>query len=331
MYSPDDYGPTIPKDQQDWTNSYQPVQVDVSDLFSYYQTMSMDVGLKVASDVSPVMLPMPEMVSNGLLGQGSKNTNIVGNLPEATNIANIVSGYQNQFQQFLADVSKGITCIANAAAVIGEMYRNGDAENSANLNDVMFAFADPGATKPSGFPAGANTKTLADQQAAAGASNQPQALGDESQATQVINPVSGVTIYLFADGSSKQIVTTTIDGKTTSTTSIYSGGNVLSTQTQETYTDSKGNTVRTISQSPGDNPKAVGTSTTTMSTDKSGTTTITTSTVTKDGTKTSAPTTVSSGTTSSSGDSDQGPIQGAEKQYNSSGGNDYVKDHGMGY
>jgi hypothetical protein len=332
MHTPDDYGPTIPKEQQDWTNSYQPVQVDVTSLFDYYNQMTMQVGLRVASDVSPAMLPMAGMVSNGLLGQGSKNVNIVGNLPEATNIANILTGYQSQFQQFLGDVSKGITCIANAAAVIGEMYRNGDAENSANLNDVMFAFADPGATKPKDFPAGANTKTIADQEAANGTSNQPQALGDESSATQVINPVSGVTIYFFADGSSKQITTTTIDGKTTTTTSIYANGAVVSTQTQATYKDSQGNTVRTISQSPGDNPKAVGTSTTTMTTDKNGTTTIQTSTVGADGkTKDSAPTTVSSGQTSSGNDTDEGPIQQAEQKYGSQGGRNYVGDHGMGY
>jgi hypothetical protein len=332
MHTPDDYGPTIPKDQQNWTNSYQPVQVDCKDLVDYHNEMLMNVGAQVASQVTPVMLPMPEMVSNGLLGQNSKSANMVGNLPEATNIANILTGYQGQFKQFLDDVNKGIQCIANAAGVIAEIYRNGDAENSANLNDVLFAFADPGANKPKGFPAGANTKTFAEQQQDSGAANQPDALGDESSATQVINPVNGVTIYFFADGSSKQITTTTIDGKTTTSTSIYANGAVVSTQTQQTYKDATGSTVRTISQSPGDNPKAVGTSTTTMTTDKSGTTTIQTSTVGSDGkTKTSDPTTVSSGSSSSAKDPGQGPIQQAEQQYDSQGSDDYLKDHGAGY
>jgi hypothetical protein len=320
-----------PAGPQDWTNSVKPVQVDVNSLESYYWAM-IDVAGQAAGPVGSTLAPMSEMVRSGLLSSTDPQ---VGTFQEGKIVADIM--YQNisDFTAFLRDAIKGVNCIGSAAAVISEMYRNADGTNSAQLGDVAFAFADSGAAKPDNFPAGANTQTYSQEAAAQGGVQFAMAsVADDSQASQVIYPASGVTILLFPDGSSKQITSQSGYGYegtgSKTTTQIWYQGKQVGTQVNESYSIPNGYSYSVRTQSPTGDPTGAGATSTTTRTNPDGSTTIYTTTYDgHGGSKTSNPITVQPDTHATSDDA--GPVQQAEQQYGSSGSRSYTQSYGNSY
>jgi hypothetical protein len=337
MHEPGDNSPAS-TEPQDWTNSYQPVQVDVDGLLGYYETMMMKVLPAVAGPTATVLAPMGQFISEGLMGQGGSSDATAGTFPEGIVVAQLMTDYQTKFTDFFKDVQTGISCIGGAAGVIAEMYRNGDGENAANINDVMFAFADPGANTPKEFPKGAKTKTFAEQaadNANSGGQYAMAATQDQSQATSVSYPANGVAIYFFADGSSKEVVTSGTSNSytsgTTTTSTIFYQGNVVGSTSQEKYSTIGGYSYTTTSQSPNSEPTGKGSASTMVVRNPDGSQTITTTTVDSTGkSTTTAPLTVQPDTHADTGTAD-GPIQQVETQYQTSGDDGYVQDHGNSY
>jgi hypothetical protein len=336
-HDPDGGVPQGKPEAQDWTNSYQPLEVNVDSLTDYYRSMLMELMPQVGAMTATTLAPMPQFVDQGLLGLGGSLDPQAGVFPEGVAVAGLMLDNEAAFKAFLHDVSQGINCIANAAGVIAEIYRNGDAENSSKLGDVAFAFGDPDATTPKGLPKGASTMTLSEKAAQAnpGGGYSMAATLSPDQASNVIHPANGVTIYLFDDGSS-QTVTRSSDSNSwaitnTTTTTIYADGKVVGTTTKNEITARGGYRATTTSQTPGKDPHAPGAVSTVVTTNPDQSQTITTTTYGPDGKPTTSnPITVQPQSPSSQAN-DDGPIQQAENQYKTQGGKDYVDDHGAGY
>lgn len=327
-----DVGSSTSNEPQDWTNSYTPVQVDVKDLADYYSKMAMQLAPKSIAVTSEVLSQMGPMITMGLVNRGASQGQVFG---EGVVVAQLMMDNQAKFAAFFKDVSAGISCIGNAAGVIAEVYNNSDNANSANLNDVMFAFDDPNATRPDGLPKGAPTKSYVDMQmeAAANAPQQPMAMTGADPVQTIYLPMGDVE-YIYADGSMKTVTTrgdsSSWSAGTTTTTTYMSGGKVVGQTTQAEYSVRGGYKYQTTTQSPNDDPNAAGSSSTQVVSNPDGSQTITTTTVGADGKPvTGDPTHVAA--PSSGNANDQGPIQAAEQQYHTMGDKDYVQQHGSGY
>ena len=336
-------GSSTSNEPQDWTNSYTPLHVDISDLRDYWRKTSIDLYSQTMTATSGALAPIPEMIGAGLLGMGGGVDPTAGVFPEAVVLARILTDNHSKFAAFFKDVGNGIQCIGDAAGVIAEIYRSGDAENSANLNDVLFAFNDPDGKRPDRLPHHVKTDSFAEQQAAAAAKSGQYAIAltaSDDQATSIINPASGVTIYLFSDGSSKTVTTTQTSasdtggwaaGTTTTTTYTYNGAQVGRT-TQSEYTERGGYKEMVTQTSPGTDPNAPGSAKTDAVTNPDGSQTVTSTTVGADGkAHTSNPVTVPASSSSGTPTNDPGPVQQAEQKYQTSGDKDYVQQHGAGY
>ena len=332
-------GSSSTNQKPDWTNSYTPLQVDVSSLRDYWRTMTVDLFARSMTSTSGVLAPMPEMINSGLAGMGGSIDPQSGVFPEGIVVAEIMNDAHSKFAAFFKDVSNGIMCIGDAAGVIAEMYSSGDAANKASLNDVLFAFNDPTANRPGNLPAGATTQSFADQQAQAAAAGGQYAMAltaSNDQATSVIYPANGVTIYFFADGSSKTVTSSNESSSwaagTTTTTSYYYNGKQVGSTTQANFTARGGYSYTTTTTSPTDDPNAPGSASTEVVTNPDGSQDITTTTVGSDGKPQVTSTVhVPKTDTTDKGGLDQGPVQQAEQQYQTQGGKDYVQQHGSGY
>lgn len=336
----DDGGGGTPSNQpQDWTNSLTPLHADISSLKDFYMALASSLGPTAMSSSSSAMAPIPQMIGAGLLGMGGNTDVRAGVFPEGVMIAQLMTDTHAKFGAFLKDVLAGIQCIGNAAGTISEIYGTSDAMNRADLNDVAFAFNDPSANRPKDLPAGATTTSYSDwrsQQASSSGQYAMALTASEDQAVRVITPAAGVTIYMFSDGSSKQIVTTgdygVPGGTGTMTTTCYYNGNMVGATSQSRTKNSDGTTTEITTQGPSDKPNAPGSSSTRIDTKADGSQTVTSSTVDVQGKEhTNAPVNVAAPAKSPSSGPDTGPIQQAEQQYKTAGDKDYVQQHGSGY
>jgi hypothetical protein len=333
MYQPGDRDSAPSNEKQDWTNSYQAVQVDVKDLADYYHQM-----LSLAPDATMYTVEslsqMDLSIHMGLVNQAQSQGQVFG---EGVVVAEIMMNNHSKFSDFFKDVTAGVTCIANAAGVIAECYNNSDNANGASINDVMFAFDDPGATRPDGLPKGAPTTSYVDAQlkAAENGPQQPMAMTGADPVKTIYLPM-GDTEYIYSDGSMMSVKTRTDSNSwasnTTTTTTIMYKGQVVSQTTQVDSTMRGGYKSRTTTVSPTEDPNAKGSSSTNILTDQHGNQTITTTTVGPDGKPTTTdPVHVAASSDGSGNANDQGPIQTAEQQYHTMGDKDYVQQHGSGY
>lgn len=327
-----DVGSSTSNEPQDWTNSYTPMQVDVKDLADYYMKMAFQLAPKATAVTSQVLSQMGPMIDMGLVNRAASQGQVFG---EGVVVAQIMMDNQAKFSAFFKDVSAGIACIGNAAGVIAEVYNNSDNANSASLNDVMFAFDDPNATRPDGLPKNAPTKSFMEQQmeAAANAPQQPMAMTGADPVQTIYLPMGDME-YIYADGSMKSVTTRSDSNSwaasTTTTTTYMYQGNVVGQTTQTESTMRGGYKSQSTTQSPTNNPNAPGSSSTQVVTNPDGSQTVTTTTVGSDGKPvTGDPTHIAA--PSSGNTNDQGPIEAAEQQYHTMGDKDYVQQHGSGY
>jgi hypothetical protein len=322
-------------------SDYKPVEVDVDGLVGYYRTMVMGLNLAVQTSTLTTLAPIGLLTQTALLGFGKDMDASVGPLPEGVDVARHMLDNAARFRAFFHDLGKGVQCIGDAAGVIAETYRGGDAANSATLGDLAFAFADPNATTPKGFPENAPTKTHTDEEAERANSTGQYAMAltmsTDGYGVKGIPLATGVIFYEFPDQSTKMVVTVPIsaDGRTgsTKTTTVSYHGKVVSTTVESTVTEG-GKTTSTTTQAAGSNLKAPGAVTTQVETDSAGGQKITTKTYDDKGNDKvlGTVTTEPPPQTSSSGSgSDTGPIEQWEQQYDTQGTMEYVEKHGAGY
>jgi hypothetical protein len=333
-----------PSDGPPLTSDYKPVEVKADSLVAYYRTMSMGISMAVFTSSMTAMSPMSPFVYAGLLGMGkdsdgSKLDQRAGVFAEGIVVAQHMLNNAARFHAFFKDVSNGAKCIGEAAGVIAETYGNTDAFNKAKLGDVAFAFADPNAAVPAGFPKGAPTKTFQEQESERANSSGQYAMAltmPISSAQHSYSPANGVTIYDFPDGSTLQVTTSAFgpNGQPakTVTSEVFYQGKIVSKTEKSEYTNASGQPVVTTRQAVGSDYQAPGAVSTEVVTDSAGGQTVKTTTQTTDPTKPSVhETTVAPPPRSSSTDSTTGPIENWEKQYDTKGTTGYVEQHGAGY
>lgn len=304
------------------------VTVDVNDLVDYFEAMN-SIQLDAAGPTTNELMPMTLMIREGL---ATPEAIEVGPFPEGVAAARLMTHRQSDFQRFLQDVLQGVGSIASAAAVVAELYENGDSENASDL-DVAFAFADPSATAPSGFRSYETLSEIQRKQREQSGGYAMSATGDDSQA-RVVHVARGVTIYYYPDGSSKQVVTSTRPGSSgyqtatqMTTTTIYgTDGQEIQTTVEESF-GVNGAQVQntTVTQADGSSSR------TTTTTQTDGTITVENQNTTAGG-KESDPTTV----TVEPGDhnrdtSDAGPVERAEERLDSYGDRETEEALGRGY
>jgi hypothetical protein len=306
------------------------VNVEVTDMVTYYQEMSMLAG-EIGTAAGSAMGEMAMMISTGLNQPGGD----AGVFPEGAMAARSISGRLAQFQMFMTDLNEGVRNVGSGAVVIAEIYENADSENGATVNDVGFIFGDPSARGPEGFRNG-DVKTFSDVAEETG-QNAMALTSDESLARPLSYPYG--TIYTFPDGSTKHITSrteagahNTSDAIVTTTTITDKNGNVISTVTERAYSNHMGYNYTTQTTTTGDE-RNNRTSTTTTAEAPDGDITVsnTTSTTTegREGPETTNTTTVERGEHRE--DTDQGPVETATENMDSHGTDDYVEEHGHGY
>jgi hypothetical protein len=310
-------------DPADQGGSADQVKVNITGMLAYYLEMRSMTG--DASEVNIAISELAPLIQNGLNGIGP-----LGEVfPEGAQVAASMVRRQHDFTSFLADVNLGLMSISSAAAVIAEMYGDGDFHSAATLSNVGFAFGDYGATPPEGFRRDAQTwsQYLAEQQGSA----YPLALmGDKASATHY-QVASGVDIYTYPDGSSIQVVTTTRDGRQVTETTIFGPNHqALQKTTVESYTQPDGTRVQSTSVTQG-TQRDGSTSETVRATAPNGEVTITNKTTTVvDGGKPvqteSEPVVVPPG--DHTVPVDRGPIEEAQDELDSHGGGSDIEQYG---
>ncbi|MFC0531063.1 hypothetical protein [Phytohabitans kaempferiae] len=305
------------------------VNVEVTDLVSYYQEMSMLSG-EIGTAAGSAMGEMSMMISTGLSQPGDD----AGAFPEGLMAARSMSNRLSDFQHFMTDLNEGVRNVGSAAAVVAEIYENADSENGATVADIGFVFSDPRATPPSGFRDVKTFNELAEETG----QNTMALSGDTSTARALSYPYG--TIYTFPDGSTRHVTWSTQAAaghnsspvSVTTTTIRDANGNVISTVTERSYSNHMGYTYNTTTNVTGDD-RNNRTSTTTTATAPSGDVTVTNTTQSttdgKAGEQNTSTTTVErdqhrEGT-------DQGPVETAQQNLDTDGSEYFVGEYGRGY
>ncbi|MFD1325253.1 hypothetical protein [Micromonospora sonneratiae] len=309
------------------------VSVDIDGMLAYYKEM-LDIQMAAAAPSVMEVSALSEFIRLGL--EPSPATQF----PEGAVIARQQRHRQSDFQHFLKDVLDGIRNIGSAAIVLAEIYEGGDARSKASLDDIKFAFSDYNAKAPEGFRKVESWSEYEMRMAQEAGSMSMSMTGNDDNA-QVIRPAAGVTIYLYPDGSSKQVISNGYDprvGTVTTTTTVYGpGGAVLQKTTQQDGKDDQGIRTQTTSVT---NYNGDGTGTqskTSTVTGNDGTMTITNETTLLDSEgkpkgdpTTSSPVTITPGQHTTE-QQEQGPVEEAVEQTGSHGTDEYVRDNGRVY
>ncbi len=204
----------------------------------------------------------------------------LGGFPEVSYAATLHGQNFSEFNQYLQNLYDGLQHSGNAAQAIADSYGDKDGFSAVSLNDVRFAFAEPGATRPAGLPSFYG-ETFSQQQAKAQAaaakdgktaahpdaiwalttSSTDDAGNTYSTYTDQYGDVRSISVVIDATGH-KITTMTGPEGKTvtdemtysfefgsyTTTTSTDPTGKVSTAETNTTYA---GNTTTTESASDG--------------------------------------------------------------------------------
>jgi hypothetical protein len=313
------------------------VTVNVTDLLSYYMKMGELQGAAMGKATEELSQIAPR-VQSALTTPKDGRASI---LPEGYYMANTIMQRVSDFQNFFQDVARGLQSMGAAATVIAEIYQNTDDDSAAALS-VDFAFGDPGAARPKGFRRGQDLKTLSDiamEQAAAAGQGCMAAMDNQYGVSRVTGTPDHFTVT-YSDNSSKYVAytygtdpTTGAPTEITMTTITGPDGKRISSTTTETFTAGGSQYQRQTVINGDDKNNSMSVSTT--QTDANGKITVNNATQsTVDGktgqTQHSDPVVINPGDHSAA-PNDAGPVQQAETQYNSVGGDQYRKDHGGSY
>jgi hypothetical protein len=284
------------------------------------------------------LTPMTQMTREALRTADPE----AGGFPEGVMAAIMLEHRQSDMRYFMKDLLEGVRNIGSAAVVVAELYENSDDASAANLADIRFAFSDAGSSPPAGFrPVESWNEYEARTERAAG-THSMAATGDDSLA-RVVYPAAGVSLYYYPDGSSKQVVRSTVGGSSyeqgtrTETTVHGPGGKVLERTTSvdtRVHGGYRNQTTETV-RGEGDERSSTKSSTVTH---PDGTLTVTSETTSmvpgKDGklephVVKSDPVTIEPGTHVRH--QPVGPVEQAEQDTGSKGTRDHVAQYGPGY
>lgn len=136
----------------DLTEGWTPVEVSVANLTDYARNM-FDIAMVGGTRAGLAFGELGTLLVEGL-------TSYHGTYPlrEGVWINELQQQRIREFQAFLAEMNQGLMAIANAAQVVAYIYDSADGESAATIQDVAFAFADAGSTKPAGL----DSRLLAD-------------------------------------------------------------------------------------------------------------------------------------------------------------------------
>ncbi|WP_207386238.1 hypothetical protein [Protofrankia symbiont of Coriaria ruscifolia] len=309
------------------------VTVNVNDLVGYYDEMN-KIQLAAAGPATMEVSALTLMIQNGL----AKPAADVGVFPEGAQAARLMQQRQSDFQHFMTDVLQGIRNIGSAAAVIAEVYENGDNENAADLDDVAFVFSDPNARPPAGFRPVETWAEYQQKLAEQSGSNATALTGDERFA-KADHPSGGVVVYTFGDDSKRMIASytkTNAAGElvTVKETTIFGADDKeLQKTTEESYAFG-GSQVQVATVTRGDSQNGSSSTTKTVTGSDGGVTVTNTTTTTTNGKPGAAvdskPVTIEPGDHNSDS-STAGPVEQAEQETDTSGSDQYVQAWGPGY
>nr|MDT0659356.1 hypothetical protein [Micromonospora sp. DSM 115978] len=310
------------------------VNVEVTDLVSYYEEMTM-LSAQAAGAANTAMSQMGMMITTGLATSDDGEV-----LPEGLQAARFLNHRLSDFQHFTGDVTEGIRNIGSAAAVVAELYENSDSENAASVADIGFVFSDPNARPPAGFRDVESWADYERRMAEESGQNAMAAMGDGTPVSHSYSPAAGLTYYHYSDGSYRVVHTKTepgvsswtSDAQVTTTTIYGANGQVLSTVTDRSYSVRGSSTVNSTTTSRGDDQNG-STSTTTTVDNPDGTITVTNETRTttegQQGDPVTSSTTIERDQHRDSGP--QGPVEEAVESLDSHGEDYTVREYGVGY
>ncbi|GAA3398961.1 hypothetical protein [Cryptosporangium minutisporangium] len=142
------------------------------------------------------------------------------------------------FSAFVADMTRGLMAIGNAANVCAHAYNAGDVESAEKMNLLGYAFAtDPDAKAPPGMPKSVTGETLLDLAMKNQGGEQPEVLSNPNGGTTAQVYGSG-WLTTYSDGSSKMVHSEPVPGvpgaSMAVTTLTGPNGQVISTTTTRT-------------------------------------------------------------------------------------------------
>jgi hypothetical protein len=318
----------------------KPVEVNVDSLTTYAGHMQ-QIYINSLGPTSKAFADIPGLLTRALtLPNGG-----VPPLGEGVMMNQYMDQRRLDFQSFFADMTKGIQAIANASQVIAYCFDNTDGENGANIDQVAFAFADPGSKKPAGFndellQDGGKVTTMWDQAEAAraAAAGQPASLAglygnfdgsSENRRGDRWEWPDGT--YAKADYSSSYVPTSGAVWTTTTYTIYDKNGNVLGTRvTRSSSGASDGSKGEQLTISQGGSTQDTST---TINGDGSVTTSHTNTAPgqTKPDTSTVTVGAEDRGQGDEHGKGDQGPVESATTELGTQGTQYGQQEYGYGY
>ncbi|MFC4064069.1 hypothetical protein [Actinoplanes subglobosus] len=162
---------------------------------------------------------------------------------------------------YLQKLAESVGNIGSAARTVADSYGAGDAVGAASLNDILYAYGDPGAARPEGLPPGIG-RTFQDQQSALAAL--PPAADSRDWTVTANTPLSAYQTMETAtgpNGERREVMSfTPPGGATTVTTTIFgSNGETVSSVTTRTSTRVTGGTEIVVQENFGADGKPTGT------------------------------------------------------------------------
>ncbi len=220
-----------------WLDDQKPVDIDLDGMADYAQSMK-----RIHDNLMGELGYVDDLATRPLTAWAGP---VLG---EADYISTRIRDNSTEFNEYLKRLRAALLNIGMAAQTVADTYASTDGTSATSINTVMFAFAQPGASRPSGLPSYVTGETYADKvreleaqqagQAPAAASpdwGRPERWESEEAPDGTVTQTATT-----ADGHQMVIVTTgTGTGAVTTTTTILApNGTRLSASSQRTTTAS---------------------------------------------------------------------------------------------
>ncbi|WP_027941954.1 hypothetical protein [Amycolatopsis taiwanensis] len=219
MTQKDDPGPTVPIAK--WATDGKALKADPSSFSGYGKNVATLRG-NLESDSLPA--------NTALAGGGQDVALSTGGFPPGTTVQKLAGRNAREMAQCLPDLTNNLAAISSVALIMGDLFKDMDAQNSAMLNAVEWAFVMPGGNKPADLPYYIDPKQTLESLTEKSTAPPPTDTSGDKLLSKFNFGTGEVYTYQTADGGIRSKVITS-NGET------------------EMYTDKKGNTVYQIEKS----------------------------------------------------------------------------------
>lgn len=237
------YTQTEQNESTPWLSGATPVDVDLSGLQEYAKQMA-----NAREDLMTRQSHLSHLSSMPMEAWTGQT------LGEAAFTRSQMMANASELSHYVGVLGMSLFNLGCAAQTIADIFNSTDGLSAASLNDVLFAFGDPKAGRPSGLPKNLG-QTYNDAVIAATMSPTLPAdspLWSEPERTSS-NPYETVMTSTMPDGQRREIVTTTMPygyGPTVVTTNTYDAKGKLvgstSTRTSYHYDSASGTSTETV-------------------------------------------------------------------------------------